>query len=86
MKETENASAQNATLGSIEVENMLLAATSLGLSTVWLGILFLIKNDVLEFLGEPKGEFMAVVPVGYAARSGSGPKKVPVEQVVKYLD
>ncbi len=68
------------------VENLLVAATSLGLSTVWLGILFLIKNDVLEFLGEPKGEFMAVVPVGYAARSGTGPKKVPVEEVVKYLD
>jgi nitroreductase len=68
------------------VENMLVAATSLGLSTVWLGILFLIKNDILDFLGEPKGEFMAVVPVGYAARPGLGPKKVPVEQVVKYLE
>jgi nitroreductase len=68
------------------VENLLVAAISLGLSTVWLGILYLIKNDILDFLGERKGEFMAVVPVGYAARSGSGPKKVPVEQVVKYLD
>ena len=68
------------------VENLLVAATSLGLSTVWLGILFLIKDEILNFLGEPKGEFMAVVPVGYAARPGSGPKKVPVEQVVKYLD
>jgi nitroreductase len=68
------------------VENMLVAATSLGLATVWLGILFLIKNDILEFLGEPKGEFMAVVPVGYAARPGSNPKKVPVEQVVKYVE
>lgn len=68
------------------VENLLVAATSLGLATVWLGILFLIKNDVLEFLGERKGEFMAVVPVGYAARPSTGPKKVPVEQVLKYLD
>src|SRR5512141_1646155 len=31
------------------VENMLVAATSLGLATVWLGILFLIKNDILDF-------------------------------------
>ena len=67
------------------VENLLLAATSLGLATVWLGALFLIKEDVLDFLGEPKGEFMAVVPVGYAARTTTGPKKVPVEQVTKYL-
>jgi nitroreductase len=68
------------------VENLLVAATSIGLSTVWLGSLFMIKNDILDFLGERKGEFMAVVPVGYAARAGIGPKKVPVDQVVKYLD
>ena len=68
------------------VENLLLAATSFGLSTVWLGILFLIKDDVLQFLGEPKGEFMAVVPVGYAAKSGAGPQKQPVEVKVRYLD
>ena len=68
------------------VENLLLAATSLGLSTVWLGILFLIKDDVLQFLGEPKGEFMAVIPVGYAAKSGPGPQKQPFEVKVRYLD
>jgi nitroreductase len=68
------------------VENLLLAATSLGLSAVWLGILFLIKDDILQFLGEPKGEFMAVVPVGYAAKSGTGPNKQPFEVKVRYLD
>ena len=35
------------------VENILLAATSLGLGTVWLGVLYLIKDEVLRFLGEP---------------------------------
>jgi nitroreductase len=68
------------------VENLLLAATSLGLATVWLGILFLIKDDVLQFLGEPKGEFMAVVPVGYASRPCVGPHKQPFEMKVRYLD
>ena len=29
------------------VENLLLAATSLGLGSVWLGILYLIKDEVL---------------------------------------
>ncbi len=67
------------------VENMLLAATSLGLSTVWLGILFLMKDNVLKFLGEPKGEFMAVVPVGYAVRPGVGPQKKSLEMKVRYL-
>lgn len=68
------------------VENLLLAATSLGLATVWLGILFLLKDEVLNFLGEPKGEFMAVIPVGYAERSGGGPQKQPVEMKVRYLE
>lgn len=68
------------------VENLLIAATSLGLATVWLGVLFLIKDDVLQFLGEPRGEFMAVVPVGYAATQGSGPRKRPLEIVVRYVE
>ena len=68
------------------VENMLLAATALGLATVWLGILFLIKDDILQFLGEPKGEFMAVIPVGYSDRLGTGPQKEPFEMKVKYLE
>ena len=68
------------------VQNLLLAATSLGLATVWLGILFLIKDEALQFLGEPGGEFMAVVPVGYAAKHSSGPQKEPFEMKVRYLD
>ncbi len=67
------------------VQNILLAATSLGLGTVWLGVLYLIKDDVLRFLGEPEGEFMAVVPVGHPARPSSGPHKQPIETKVKFL-
>jgi nitroreductase len=68
------------------VENMLLAATSLGLSTVWLGILFLIKDDVLRHLEEREGEFMAVVPLGYASRPASGPQKKPFGMKVRFLE
>jgi nitroreductase len=67
------------------VQNLLIAATSLGLATVWLGVLVLIKNDILRFLGEPEGEFMAVIPVGYAARQSTGPSKQSLDMVVKYL-
>ncbi len=67
------------------VENILLAATSLGLGAVWLGVLYLIKDQVLRFLGEPEGEFMAVVPVGRPARIGGGPRKQPVEMKVRSL-
>lgn len=68
------------------VENLLLAATSMGIGSVWLGILFLMKQQVLEFLGEPAGEFMAVVPLGYPARKTEGPKKRPLEALVRYMD
>jgi len=68
------------------VENLLLAATSMNIATVWLGILFLIKNDVLEFLGERKGEFMAVIPMGFPLKESVGPKKRPIETIIKYLD
>jgi nitroreductase len=67
------------------VENILLAAASLGLGTVWLGVLYLIKDEVLRFLGEPTGEFMAVVPVGRPTRVGRGPQKQPVEMKVRSL-
>ncbi|MFZ2384727.1 MAG: nitroreductase family protein [Candidatus Omnitrophota bacterium] len=67
------------------VQNLLLASASLGISTVWLGVLVLIKKDVLSFLGEPEGEFMAVIPVGYAVKPNSGPSKQPLEEVVRYF-
>ncbi|MBN2207543.1 MAG: nitroreductase family protein, partial [Candidatus Aminicenantes bacterium] len=68
------------------VENMLLAAASLGLGAVWLGILFLVKDEVLALLGEPAGEFMAVVPVGWPAASATGPRKRPLAAVVRTVD
>ena len=67
-------------------ENLLIAATSLGLGSVWLGILFLIKDEVLSFFGEAKGEFMAVIPVGYPAKEQEGPKKKSLEYVVRYIE
>lgn len=67
------------------VENLLLAATSLDLGAVWLGILYLVKDRVLEFLQEPGGEFMAVVPVGKPLRPTQGPNKKALENVIKKI-
>jgi len=68
------------------VENLLVAATSLSLGSVWLGIMFLMKDEVLKFLDQPAGEFMAVIPIGYPAKSTEGPKKQPLEAIIRYLD
>ena len=67
------------------VQNLLISATSLGLATVWFGVLVLIKNDVLRFLDEPEGEFMAIIPVGHAAKPSTAPKKRPLHVTAKYL-
>lgn len=67
------------------VENLLLAATSLGISSVWLGVLYLIKDEVLSFLEEPGGEFMAVVPIGYADKERTTPAKKLLDAKVKYV-
>lgn len=67
------------------VENMLIAATSLGLGSVWLGILIMIQKEVLSFLKHPDGEFMAVIPIGYSEKERSGPKKRSLSAAVSYL-
>jgi nitroreductase len=67
------------------VENLLLAATSLGISSVWLGVLFLIKDEVLSLLEEPEGEFMAVVPLGYSKKMNVKPPKKSLDIKVNYL-
>lgn len=71
---------------SAAVENLLLAATSLGLATVWLGIMFLIKDDILQFLGEPKGEFMAIIAMGHPDRETESPKKRPLDMSLKVIE
>lgn len=67
------------------VQNLLLAATSLGLGAVWLGILYLLKERVLALLEEPQGEFMAVIPVGYGNLPAKSLKKRPFEEIVRTL-
>ena len=67
------------------IQNMLLAASALGISSVWLGVLILIKDDVLSFLEETEGEFMAIVPLGYSDKKGTTPPKKSLEAKVKYL-
>ena len=52
----------------------------------WLGILYLIKDDVRRLLGEPRGEFVAVIPVGRPAVETPSPAKRPLAAVVRFLE
>lgn len=67
------------------VQNMILAATSLGLGSVWLGILGLIRDEVLGLLEVEEGEFMAVVPIGYAQGKSMAPRKKSLNTIVSFL-
>ena len=67
------------------IQNMLLAASALGMSSVWLGVLILIQDEVLSFFEETEGEFMAVVPLGYSEKMRTMPPKKTLEAKVKYL-
>lgn len=71
---------------SAAVQNMLLAAESLGLASVWLGILSLLKEEIFLLTGDGKGEFLAVVPIGYALGTPGPLNKKPLEHVVSFLD
>lgn len=67
------------------IQNLLLAASALGISSVWLGVLILIKDEVLSLFEETEGEFMAVVPLGYSKKTRTMPAKKSLEAKVKYL-
>lgn len=71
---------------SAAVENLLLAAASLGIDTVWLGIMYLMKDEILEYLEEPKGEFMAIIAAGYGGHESHSPKKRSLDMIVKTLE
>ncbi len=66
---------------SAAVENLMIAATSLGIGTVWLGAVCLIKERIGRILGQ-EAELMAVVPIGYPSREpNEGPRKKPLSEV-----
>jgi len=65
------------------IQNMLLAAHSLGLGAVWLGEILRSSGGVLTLLGLPEElELMAVVAVGHPARRERRSRRKAVSQVL----
>lgn len=66
------------------VQNMLLAATALGLGTCWVGAFR--EEEVSRVLGLPRSlRPLALIPVGYPARPGSQPGKTPHRRLTTYI-
>lgn len=66
------------------VENLLLTATSLGLGACWVGAFR--EEEAARALNLPEGvRPLAIIPVGYPARSGGQPRKLDHKRLTKYL-
>jgi nitroreductase len=65
------------------IQNIHLAAYSLGLGTCWIGAFR--EEEAREILNIPHGvRPVAIVPVGYPAESPSPPSRRPISQIVHY--
>lgn len=64
------------------IQNMLLAATSLGIGSVWLGEILAMKEDVRKTLGiGEEQELMAVVALGYPNEQPKSNRK-PLQEFI----
>ncbi len=65
------------------IENLLLAASALGLGACWMGEILNRKKEVRRFLGTPPAyELMAVVTVGFPAENPSPPRRTALERLI----
>ncbi len=71
---------------SAAIENLLLAAHSLGYGACWLRVPFMAKDELEKMLGaEPLWDLIALVPIGRAAQSPPAPPRKEVDEVSTFL-
>ncbi len=66
------------------IENMLLAAYSLGLAGCWMGKAH--DHQIEQVLGTSGGEeLMALIPIGYAAETPQDTDRHPLEKIARFI-
>jgi len=66
------------------IQNLLLAATAMGLGACWVGAFR--EEDAARALGLPRDlRPLAIIPVGYASREGSQPRKLDPTRLTTYI-
>jgi nitroreductase len=71
---------------SVAIENLLLAAHSLGYGACWLRVPFMAKDELEKMLGaEPPWDLIALVPIGRAAQSPPAPPRKEVDEISTFL-
>ena len=71
--------AANIQSGAALMQNLLLAAHAEGLGTCWMTAGSLVENEVLDFLGKPDQQLLAITPIGYSAKEPPVPPRKPRE-------
>ena len=67
------------------IENMLLTAHELGLGSVWVGAFS--EEEVRKILGLPEAlRPVAIIPVGYPARSPKSPSRMAKDDAVEFIE
>jgi len=69
--------------GSAAIENMMLAAWSMGLGSAWLDTLP--EEEIKQLLRVPmRLKFVACIPIGYPAETPTPPPRKPLEEIIHY--
>ncbi len=66
------------------IQNMLLAATELGLGSLWICDVFAAYHEFCEWLGA-EGQMIAAVAIGFPSQSPKPRPRKPVEEVTVYV-
>ena len=65
--------------GAALMQNLLLAAHAEGLGTCWMAGVRFVEKELLEFLGKPEQQLLAITPIGYSAKTPAVPPRKPRE-------
>jgi nitroreductase len=61
--------------GAALMQNLLLAAHAEGLGTCWMTGVNFVEQEILEFLGKPEQQLLAITPIGYSAKEPPVPPR-----------
>lgn len=65
----------NVQSGAALMQNLLLAAHAEGLGTCWMTGVLYVEQELLEFLGKPDQQLLAITPIGYSAKEPPVPPR-----------
>jgi nitroreductase len=65
--------------GAALMQNLLLAAHAEGLGSCWMTGVNYVEKEILDYLGKPDQQLLAITPIGYSAKEPPVPLRKPRE-------